>query len=298
MPIDLTKIPKSLIEAATDGRLVLLIGSGVSRQTKSKESAILPNWAELVEEITHIARAQGMSAGDEALIDRLTREGKFLIAAQELKDRIPSDLFEHYIRRRFQRDLEPGRIHYSLFKLRTPLLMTTNYDLLLEAAYAQAFGMAARVATPHHPAEVFRSLKMPWTQDAPVIFKLHGTIVDPESIVLTEHDYHRLIYRMPHYRVVLRTIFMTRIVLMLGFSFSDPDIADVVAEGKVTGAGGDFIVLPKADKVRFERRRLSMNFGVDVIEYEPSNDQHPELLELVEYLAGFCSARKREVSPY
>src|SRR5262249_7257176 len=161
---------------------------------------------------------------------------------------------------RFQQNIKPGRIHLSLFKIRAPVIMTTNYDLLLEEAHVQTFGRIATVATPRYVSDVFRSLKAPWFQDSPVIFKLHGTIYEPESIVLSERDYYELIYRQIHFRAALRTIFMTKIVLMLGFSFSDPHISGVIAEGIATGGYGDYIVLPKGRKDRIEMRRLQKTF--------------------------------------
>src|SRR5713101_3336979 len=109
MPIDLTKIPEHLISASAGGRLVLLVGAGISKQAQSKESDILPNWPELIKEISKLAALrEDIDANDEAVIQRLILEGKYLIAAQALKDRIESNLFETFIRRRFLRDIEPG----------------------------------------------------------------------------------------------------------------------------------------------------------------------------------------------
>lgn len=283
-----------MIQAAVEGRLVLFIGAGVSKQAETKRSDILPDWPELIREIMGLTVIQaGIDANDKAVIEKLLLDGKYLIAAQELKDRIDSRVFESFMQKRFQQDLNPGRIHCSIFKLRTPLIMTTNYDLLLEQALAQVFGTLATVAVPGRTAEVFRSIKAPWTQDSPVIFKLHGTILEPDSMVMGERDYHSLIYRGLHYRLLLRTIFMTQAVLMVGFSFSDPDITDVIAEGAEGSGKGDFIVLPKGKKDRIEMRRLRNNFGVQVIEYEPT-DGHPEVRELVDYLAGFAPRRRKK----
>src|SRR5437764_5666408 len=194
MPIDLTKISEHLISAAADGRLVLFIGAGISKQAESNKSDLLPDWPELIKEIICIAANEGLDVDDEALIERLIVEGKFLIAAQALKDGIDSRVFEQFIRIRFQRNVKPGRIHRSIFKLRAPVIMTTNYDLLLEAAHDQIFGRSARVATPREFYYVFRALKAPSEDDSPVIFKLHGTILDPENIVLGEREYNSLIY--------------------------------------------------------------------------------------------------------
>src|SRR5437870_4863374 len=140
MPVDLSKIPEHLIRAAADGRLVLFIGAGISKQAESKESDILPNWPELIKEMTAIAAAEDLDHDDAVVIEKHVLEGRYLIAAQALRDSIDAVKFEHYIRNRFQRNVKPGRIHCSLLKLRAPVIMTTNYDLLLEAAYVQMFG--------------------------------------------------------------------------------------------------------------------------------------------------------------
>jgi hypothetical protein len=131
---------------------------------------------------------------------------------------------------------------------------------------------------------VFPVLKTPREQESPLIFKIHGTVLEPRNIVLTEDDYHKLIYRQILYRSALRSIFMTKVILMLGFSFSDADVREVILDA---GAGfpitGNYIVLPKGEKESFEKRRLERKFGFQVIEYEAS-DSYSELLELVEYL--------------
>lgn len=271
----------------------MLVGSGASKQAESEGQSILPNWAELIEDLTSVALAtDSIDEGDAAAVRNLILQEKYVVAGQELQDRMDVMLFETFMRKRLGQDFKPGPLHRSLFKFRSPVIMTTNYDLLIEEAHTQVFNTLATVATPGNPREVFRSLKSPWSQASPVIFKLHGTIVNPESIVMAERDYNSLIYRRRDYRLVLRTIFMTRFVLMIGSSFSDPDIIEVLAEGM---GGRNFIVLPKGKKDPFEMRRLLRTFGVDVVEYEPS-DGHPELLELIEYLATFAPQKKIKTS--
>ena len=72
MPIDATKIPSHLIDAAADGRLALLVGAGLSKQAESAQSDILPNWPELLRELISIGiDADGLTKKDEDLIESL-----------------------------------------------------------------------------------------------------------------------------------------------------------------------------------------------------------------------------------
>ncbi|MGB8507485.1 MAG: SIR2 family protein [Pyrinomonadaceae bacterium] len=295
MPIDLTKIPDLLKEAAASSNLVPFIGAGISRQAKTTGKP-LPTWREFIVELKNFARDDdSLSLEDEEQIDELVEHGKFLMAAQALKEMINENKLELLIQKRFtSTDAEPGLIHHALFNLRPHLIMTTNYDLLLEDAYAKRFGHNTSPVTPKDSFKVQQVLKNFHKRiDSPTIFKIHGTASEPKEIVFAEKDYRKLIYGDPGYRAVLSAVFVTKVVLMLGFSFSDPEITMVLQtlrEGFRERSTPDFIVLRKGVKKRIERRRLSSDFGLEVIEYEPSEGE-PELLELVEYLATFAPVK-------
>jgi hypothetical protein len=126
--------------------------------------------------------------------------------------------------------------------------------------------------------------------DHPLIFKIHGSVDEARDAVFAEKSYRELRYRAQGYRAVLGAIFVTRVVLMLGFSFSDPEIAalmETLRESLDHRSSIDYIVLPKGEKGSVEKRRLKEDFGLQTIEYErQSDDSHPELLELIDRLSA------------
>ena len=85
----------------------------------------------------------------------------------------------------------------ALARLNFPLVITTNYDRLFERALIDAnkqpyVGLYESepnptVDCPHDP-----------TSDRPFVFKIHGDISRPESIVITDEDYIQFILRMSH----------------------------------------------------------------------------------------------------
>jgi len=296
MPIDLNSIPEHLREAVSAGNVVPFIGAGVSRLAKGNPKQPLPTWNEFMEDLLEVARFKGLQDHDEVQIRDLIKNGKFLMAAQALKEAIgDGHELPHYIRKRFlSSGAEPGDIHYSLFKLRPQIIMTTNYDVLLEQA-ARKLGRDVETVTPDKAHLIQQVLKGYESSETPLIFKIHGTAKDPDNIIFAERDYRELLYGLRGYRAVLSALFVTKVVLMLGFSNSDPEITMVLQtlrEGFRQRSSPDYIVLKRGVKGSVEKRRLSHDFGLEVIEYDPS-DNHNELVQLVEHLAKSVRRKPR-----
>jgi len=94
-----------------------------------------------------------------------------------------------------QRGKKPSPALRALAQLNFPLIITTNYDNLFEQA------LAAAGKTPHvHWYQKDSSNPTPdvldWSKDEPFVFKLHGDISDPKSIVITDEDYIHFVLRM------------------------------------------------------------------------------------------------------
>jgi hypothetical protein len=287
MSIDLANMPR-LVEAVRTGNLVPFVGAGISRQAKTSDPHAFPAWPELINEMAGRALFLGRITADEKEeIKELVCRGKHLMAAQHLKEKMGGE-YTQVIRDRFDPiDAEPGAIHKALFSLRAPLIVTTNYDCLLEDSYAKNFSGRVRAVTFKQASEVIFFLQRSEQYNKPLVFKIHGTVESPEEIVLAERDYRALIYREPGYRTVLSAIFVTKVVLMLGFSFTDPELTvltESIRESLKHRMTPDFIVLPEGSRGSVEKYRLHEDFGLHVIEYSEKNE-HAELLDLIEQLA-------------
>jgi hypothetical protein len=89
---------------------------------------------------------------------------------------------------------EPSPILRALARLDFPLVITTNYDQLLERALREA-GKAPRVSVYKPEPEVTTDFRNA-TAQSPVIYKLHGDIAQRESLVVTDEDYIQFVLRM------------------------------------------------------------------------------------------------------
>ena len=297
MPIDLTKIPAHLKDAVRSGNLVPFIGAGVSLQGVTQGKP-LPVWEDFMAELMQLARDDDLQPDVESQIATMIAQRKFLMAAQCLKESIDEHRLDLYIRTRFATAaVEPGPIHYALFKLQPDIIMTTNYDVLLEKAYRKKVGSDVHPITPKDSHIVQQVLKGYTEWQKPLIFKIHGTAWEPSEVVFAETDYRDLTYGQPGYRAVVSALFVTKVVLMLGFSNSDPEVAMVLQtlrESFKRRSSLDYIVLRKGIRGSLERHRLRKDFGLEVIEYDYEEDgEHNELCELVNYLAKLVPRRSK-----
>jgi hypothetical protein len=98
------------------------------------------------------------------------------------------------VRDAVQVDRRPSPMLRALAELEFPLVITTNYDQLFENALAAA-GKQPRVAVYTPELEATTDYRDP-TPDRPVVFKIHGDIDHPETLVVTDEDYIQFVLRM------------------------------------------------------------------------------------------------------
>src|ERR1035441_7400084 len=138
MPIDLSRVPERLTNAVATGTLIPFVGAGISRSAITSDPDAFPTWSKLLKELSKQADDMQRITPDERVeLDSLVDKGKHLMAAQHLRSTLPKDVVYSIFRRRFMpRGAKPGPIHRSIFKLNSPFIITTNYDMLLEDGYA------------------------------------------------------------------------------------------------------------------------------------------------------------------
>lgn len=285
MPFNPSDVPAPLIKAVKQRTLVPLVGAGFSQQASPR----FKSWTELLQDLSQGALQSGYLKPPEAnQINGLLRSGKYLMAAQHLSMAYPADAYFSRLEKSFgSAGVAPSAAHTALFDLNPPLIMTTNYDRLLENTYAKIHGEAPTVMTYRNSDTMQRAMQSGlFFETRPAIFKLHGSIDDPQSIILTERDYRNLVYGQPGYRMVVSALFLTRTVLMLGFSAEDPELLLTVEnhrEALKYRNSPDFAFLPvKKDSVL--AKRIRDDFGVQVIPYTPTKGR-PEVAEFLRLLA-------------
>lgn len=193
-------ISSELIEAATDGSLVLFIGAGVSMNAPSD----LPLFDGLGRQL---ASLQGVSfdtdVPPDAFIGRLCDEAP--IVREQVRRIIANS------------KSRPNATHWAIVRLANASaafrVVTTNYDEHLTSA-ATAAGIEID--------DVYHGPAVPLGRNFTGMVYLHGRVSRPATeLVLTDDDFGRAYLTDGWARTFVQDLFMARTVLFIGYSHND-----------------------------------------------------------------------------
>lgn len=262
-------LPEDLLLAARNGDLNVLIGAGASMD------AGLPGWSHLLASL-----AMSLPGRRRSQVERLLAAERLLQAAQLLKDDLTPAQLRNGLRSALGRQQDPSPIHEEIWSLRPPLVITTNFDELLETAFARKMKQAPQVLLGIDSGR--QNLRPGAT-----IVKLHGDLSSPESLVLARNDYFELMQRaltQPH---SIWSELVRRPCLAVGYSLRDPDLQLLLhwSETELRGlAQTVYLLLPEQPE---EEIQLLRSFGIVVpLEYPASRGHRTAVLALLERLAN------------
>ena len=198
MDNDIISHIKQIQEASRQNRLVIFVGTGVSA------SAGVPTWKDLVEEMRK-----------EMPENVIKEETDFLKIAQLYKEQRGEKEYLERIQEILKiKTVAPTYIHDKLIKLNPCHIITTNYDNLLEQAALQ---------NNENFHVVRRDEDVPYNHGERMLIKMHGDF-DSRRIVLTENDYYDYQLNYPLIRSFIISLFASKLILFVGFSFNDINI--------------------------------------------------------------------------
>ncbi len=205
-------LPADLVEAFLDGHAALLIGAGCSR------SGGLPDWPGLLSEIQDEFEAKGIigKADRDCIEGWWNSTDNFPRIAQLFQER---DREIYYNTMRDILDPSPAahtppQYFRNLPRLGSKRILTTNFDLMLEAALPnwKSIAWANEEEIPYY-------LK---SRDF-LIFHIHGRIDFYNTLIHTIREYEILNGPRGHVaRNFLRSIFDTHTILTVGYRLGDP----------------------------------------------------------------------------
>jgi len=258
---------------------VAFIGSGLSVSAIRSNGKSLPTWEKLLEEI--IQKKIEDEKVREDLINMLD-DNDLLLVAQAISKKV--DKLHDYLVSIFDdAALEPAYNHELLTEIGFRAITTTNYDRLIEKAYKEARPIYTQNDIDQH-AELLKTDNRDF-----YIFKMHGDIKDPKSIVIDFSDYEKLRYNNSGYRKFVQSLFLSNTVLFLGFGNNDPEIKQFMEEIKYLFNNQDnkqhhFILMDK-NKISDTKTKLWLEcFGLKTIVYENSDRSYAQITEFLKEL--------------
>lgn len=256
-----------------------------------------PGWAELLE---HAAARLGEEHSTAVTdVRQKIASGDLLGAAAAARNAL-GPLWADFLRTQVDvaRPLiseESLQLPRQLWGLRSDLIVTTNYDRVLEWACPphgnlQRWGIQA-------PSGLVAALR--GRLNAPAIWHLHGHVDEVDDLILTPDGYTRL-YSQPSESLAygaalnaLRSLITTRTFLFVGFSFADRAVGrqfEWVHEVFAGNAGPHYLLV--AEREVDDARSRVRGLPIELLTYEPDS------LPLEEWLRALGDVASGRPIPY
>jgi hypothetical protein len=136
--------PPKLIDAIRENNCVLFAGAGLSRgkvsTARGEKEQYLPTWnGLLIEMLNRASRQSYVEASEATKLQEAVRQGMQLFVAEAVRRILGSEGFAEAIEDIF-RDarLRPTSRHELITQIPFSAVVTTNYDKLIETAYASS----------------------------------------------------------------------------------------------------------------------------------------------------------------
>jgi hypothetical protein len=202
------QIPIELIEQVANGNCVLFAGAGISVGTHGQRG--LPSGSDLAQAL---ATRCGYTGSDLSL-PRVAQYYELENGRQALVEFITNEIADPQI--------APLFIHQLTTWLPFRVVITTNWDRLLERA-------CERASKPYRL--VVRNEEISYlAPDKFTLIKIHGSVEQPDTLVITEDDYLDFFSELPTVATVLKAEFATKPLLFLGYSLEDINFKRLYAE--------------------------------------------------------------------
>jgi len=218
--------PPPLLDAYQQGKLAVLFGSGLSLAKDVKGD--FPRWSDLPDRLLEQAAKQGVWA--QPKVDAMRdffRSGpgsleEMLTALDVIKTPLRgARKYRPALTALFRpRSAAPGDVHRAMVELGVNVLLTTNYDELLELVEGPP---ARRVYSWRESDKALDDVK----EGLKILFKIHGNAEDDDSVVMTHAEYERATRDEPYQRA-MSFFLQTYTFLLVGYGVNDPLDLDLV----------------------------------------------------------------------
>ena len=201
-----------IVRRILNERCVPFLGAGAS--LGRGDAPCMPTASQLAEELAKECDYPGIDKSD---LFRIAQYYRMVEDAYELRNSICKKLRV--------RNVRPALVHQMLAGLPFRYVLTTNFDNLMERAFEEAG------KNPHTAAYELHGDKQDLhaaTLNEPLVYKLHGFLDKPETMVVTEDDVIEflccLMLEDPPLPPLIKGLFQDQSMLFIGYGLKDWDV--------------------------------------------------------------------------
>lgn len=242
------QIPEPLLDDIIHNRCIPIIGAGFSANANPPKGTTMPLWSDVGKYF-----AKQLHHDFNNPLDAISSFSHIYGRPKTI---------EHMRKILHIDGAKPGNVHKKFAYLQFDVIITTNFDLLLE----KSFDAINRQYLPIIEEEQLSISPIdPLIQNQITrILKIHGDVNHPTHLVLTEDDYDVYLQNNPIMCTHIANLLVSRTPLFIGYSLDDPDfraIWQIIGSrlGRLRRTAYTLGVgLSSMDKSRFERRGVKV----------------------------------------
>lgn len=239
---------KRILDASRNKSLTIFVGAGVSKLSEA------PRWSELIDGICDelgCAKKEIYSSDDYLRIPQMYY---YSVGKSNKK-------YYSFINKRFAcSNLKPNAIHKMMLDLGPVSFITTNFDDLLEKASVQHCYSYKAIACDEEVSQIGGDK---------YILKIHGDLKH-KNIVLKEEDYLNYSEKFKLIETLLKSIFSTNTIVMIGYGLNDYNIKLILNWAKSLledHFNKPIFIYTDNEKLSKEELTYHESRGLSVIEY-------------------------------
>lgn len=268
--------PKKLVTDLEHRKVVVMIGSGVSRHSTSEDGLTRPpDWKSFLES----GLIQLGSSGTRHIKTAISGND-FLHACEWLKARLDED-WPQFLTSTFQTPgFKSAEIHDVIFRLDQRIVATPNIDDIYDRYVTEMTGGRTKI-------------KKFFDDDAPLflrddsdyILKIHGSIDTTSNLIFTQKEYAEKRNSFGAFYSALDAAILSHTFLFIGCGIHDPDITLLLENNRFRFPGMPPHYFVTSSKMNSDlENSLRQNRNLKCIKYKSENN-HAELLTRLKALA-------------
>jgi len=271
------------VDSIARRRAVLVVGSGVSRNSTNDKGERPASWDGL------LRQCSGEHGNPAHLLEVISRRD-YLLGCQLLKRIMGRDKFVERVQTEFQlKRFKPAEIHKHLYELDVAITISPNFDNIYDD-YCRQASFGSYVIKTHASTDTISYLNK---CDVRLLIKSHGSANDPDDLIFTSEDYSRARTKYSLFYDVIRSLALTHTFIFVGCGVDDPDLRVLFEDIKFTYGRTPlhFMTIPTGEVAPEVLSELGNVMQVRHLTYSPDNG-HRELTESLASLVQLVEQRR------
>jgi SIR2-like domain len=170
--------PEQLIKDVARRRAIVMLGSGISKNSVGTNGETPPTWRQFLEEAFEKVPPKSHH------IRGALKSGDYLSACEWIRNRMDEDWNPFLVRKFLTPAFQPSELHKAIFSLDASVYVTPNFDKIFDNYVTERTDGTTIIKT-YYDEDVHQQVR----SGVRLILKVHGTIDSPDKMIFGRGKY-------------------------------------------------------------------------------------------------------------